>query len=91
MRLISTVLITFVLCLSGCGDHRDPNIKTEDIFKIMEAISDHPIIEKYPISELGGKYDKGDHWLVEIRKKGTKKPSTWLTVDKATKAVKVVD
>ena len=91
MRWNNVILVIALCCSTGCGDHKVPNLTIEETFQIMDAISNHPIAEKYPNSELGGKYDKGDHWLIEIRKRRTKKPSTWLAIDKTTKVVKVVD
>lgn len=92
MKIRSLAFFLTVSIFMGCsGDRRDPAIGKSDMITIMTAISDHPISERYPKSEIGSTYDEKDSWKVELRPQGEKSPSTWIRVDKATKAVEIVE
>jgi hypothetical protein len=92
MKIRSLAILVTVSNLMGCGgDNRDPAIGKSDMITIMTAISDQPVSERYPKSEIGSTYDEKESWKVELRPQGEKSPSTWIRVDKATKKVEVVE
>lgn len=92
MKVRSLTIVMIVSNFLACGgDDRDPAIGKNDLITIMTAISDHPVSERYPRSEIGSTYDETTSWKVELRPQGQKSPSTWIRVDKATKKVEVVE